>query len=236
MACVGTPPVAVAQPLDGPFATGVRTLADSLGITVIVGMYEPADGGRAHNTLLACGPWGQAGYRKIHLFDAFGSRESDHIAPGHDVVTLDLDGIRVGLATCFDIRFAEQFVAMGTAGAQLVVVPASWSEGPGKAEQWDLLTRARAADAQAWLLAVGQAWVPPRGSAPLGIGRSVLVDPVGRVAVRLGPEPGLLLGDLDTARVDTVRASVPVLALRGAAEGTTGVPGPADCQTPLRPS
>jgi predicted amidohydrolase len=64
---------------------------------------------------------------------------------------IEVGGVRVGLATCFDLRFADQFTALGRDGAELVVVPASWGAGPGKEEQWDLLTRARATDAQAWL-------------------------------------------------------------------------------------
>lgn len=218
MACVGTRPASVAEPLSGPFGSGITRLADELAVTIVVGMYEPAPDGRAFNTLFLAGPGGRTSYRKIHLFDAFGARESDVIAPGRDLVLADVDGVRVGLATCFDIRFAEQFVALGSAGAQLIVVPASWGDGPGKAEQWDLLTRARASDAQAWLLAVGQAWVPPRGSAPLGIGRTVLVDPLGRVAARLGHEPGVLIGEVDAQVVAGVRASVPVLTLRSSVE------------------
>jgi predicted amidohydrolase len=93
----------------------------------------------------------------------------------------------------------------------LVVVPASWGAGPGKEEQWDLLTRARATDAQAWLLACDQAWTPPVGTDPLGVGRSVLADPLGRVTARLGSEPGLLLGEVDTDLVTSTRERVPVL-------------------------
>lgn len=202
---------AVAEPLDGPWANAVRAVAAELGVVVVVGMFEPAEDGRVHNTLLATGPGIEAAYRKIHLYDAFGSRESDVVAPGSDLVTIDVGGLCVGLATCYDLRFADQFSALGRAGAELVVVPASWGAGPGKEEQWDLLTRARATDAQAWLLACGQAWTPPVGTDPLGIGRSVLADPVGRVRARLGAEPDLLVADVDPAVVASVRERVPVL-------------------------
>jgi predicted amidohydrolase len=150
-------------------------------------------------------------YRKIHLFDAFGSRESAVVAPGEGLVRIQVDGVSVGLATCYDVRFADQFSALGRAGSELVVLPASWGDGPGKAEQWDLLTRARAADAQAWLLACDQAWTPARGRAPLGIGRSVLADPTGTVRARLGSEVGLLIAQIDTELVRGVRERVPIL-------------------------
>jgi predicted amidohydrolase len=210
-AAFGTDLRAIAEPLDGTFATGLRKIAAETGTVVVAGLFEPAEDGRVHNTLLATGSGVDAYYRKIHLYDAFGSRESDLVAPGKDLVTIEAGGVRIGLSTCYDLRFADQFAALGRAGAQLVVVPASWGAGPGKEEQWDLLTRARATDAQAWLLACDQAWTPPVGTDPLGVGRSVLADPLGRVTARLGSEVGLLLGTVDTDLVISTRERVPVL-------------------------
>ena len=211
MACFGTRLREIAEPLDGPFATGVRAAAAEHAVTVVVGMFEPAGDGRVHNTVLVAGPSGEHAYRKIHLFDAFGSQESRTVAPGSDVVTFDFAGTRVGLATCYDVRFADHFTTLGRAGAELVCLPASWGDGPGKAEQWDVLTRARALDAQAWLVAAGQAWVPDQGTNPLGIGRSVVVDPMGRVRARLGHEPGLLVTTIDLAEVAAARERIPIL-------------------------
>lgn len=211
MACFGTDLAAVAEPLDGAYATGIREAAAEHDVTVVTGMFEPADGSRVHNTLLLTGPDGEVSYRKIHLYDAFGAKESDLVAPGSEHVTIDVHGVRVGLATCYDVRFADQFTALGRAGAQLVVLPASWGDGPGKAHQWDLLTAARAHDARAWLLACDQAWTPPKGRQALGIGRSLLADPRGLVRHQLGGETGLLVADVDTDLVADVRSQVPIL-------------------------
>lgn len=211
LAAFGTDLRAVAEPLDGPFATGLRKVAAELGVVVIAGLFEPASDGRVHNTLLATGPDVETSYRKIHLYDAFGSRESDLVAPGNELVTFELRGLTVGLATCYDLRFAAQFTELGRAGAHLIVVPASWGAGPGKEEQWDLLTRARAADAQSWLLACDQPWTPPTGSDPLGIGRSVLADPLGRISTRLAAAPDLLLATVNDTLPSTTRESVPIL-------------------------
>lgn len=209
-----------AEPLDGPFAEGVREAADDHDVVAVVGMFTPADEvtgadgrtrSRVHNTLLVTGGATEAAYRKIHLFDAFTTTESETVAPGEQVVTVDVDGWRVGLATCFDVRFADHFTTLGRAGAELVVLPASWGDGPGKAEQWDLLTRARAHDAQAWLLAVGQAWTPDSTRGPFGIGRSCLVDPAGGLRARLGGGPELLLGEVERGLVAATRRQVPVL-------------------------
>lgn len=211
MAAFGTDLRAVAEPLDGPFAEGIRQVAAEVGVGVVIGMFEPAPDGRVYNTLLVTGCGVETSYRKVHRYDAFGARESDLVAGGDALVTFEFDGLVVGLATCYDLRFADQFTGLGRAGAQLICVPASWGEGPGKAEQWDLLVRARAADAQAWLLACDQAWTPPAGTDPLGIGRSALVDPTGSVRARLGSEPGVLAEDVDAATVAAVRARIPIL-------------------------
>lgn len=211
----------VAEPLDGRFADGVRKLAQRHDVTVVVGMFTPADEittadgrsrDRVHNTLLVTGPGTtETVYRKIHLYDAFGNRESDTVAPGDESVTVEIEGWRVGLATCYDVRFGDQFTRLGRSGAELVVLPASWGDGPGKASQWDLLTRARAHDAQAWLLAVGQAWTPDAINGPYGIGRSVLADPTGEVRARLGGGEDLLVGEVDRDLVRSTRRTIPVL-------------------------
>lgn len=201
-----------AEPLDGPIAQSIRDAAAEAGITVVAGLFEPV-GDLVANTLLLTGPAGETSYRKVHLFDALGSRESDTVEAGTEYVVAEIaGGVKVGLATCYDVRFAEQFTALGKLGAEVVVLPASWGDGPDKEEQWDLLVRARAMDAQAWMVAAGQAWQEPHGPAPLGIGRSAVVDPIGRVLERLDEEPGLLVADLDLTVVADVRERIPVLA------------------------
>ncbi|MEV6082758.1 carbon-nitrogen hydrolase family protein [Streptomyces parvulus] len=217
MACFGTPLAPLAEPLDGPWADGVRRVARETGTVVVAGMFTPADGGRVANTLIATGPGVEASYDKIHLYDAFGFRESDTVAAGRGPVLIDVDGVRMGLATCYDIRFPELFRAHADAGAAAVLLAASWGAGPGKAEQWELLARARALDATVWLAAVGQADPGTGGgpgSAPTGIGHSLVAGPDGTVRHALGAEPGLLLADLGVDEVDEVRRRISVLANR----------------------
>jgi deaminated glutathione amidase len=219
MACFGTPLGPLAEPLDGPWATEVRQIAKDTGLVVVAGMFTPARDGRVTNTLLATGPGVETSYDKIHLYDAFGYAESDSVAPGSKVVTFDLQGLRIGLATCYDVRFPELFRAHADAGAHLSLLPASWGAGPGKREQWELLIRARALDATVWLAAVGQAdpaatGLAPVTSAPTGIGHSALIGPDGTVRERLKAGPGLLVGDVDPDEVAAVRRSVSVLANR----------------------
>jgi predicted amidohydrolase len=219
MAAFGTRLGPLAEPLDGPWADAVRGIAASHGVVVVAGMFTPAPDGRVTNTLLATGPGVEAAYDKIHLYDAFGFAESATVAPGSRIVTIDVDGLRLGLATCYDVRFPELFRAHADAGAVATLLPASWGAGPGKLEQWELLVRARALDATLWVAAVGQAdpaasGVVPHPTAPTGIGHSALVGPDGTVRHRLGAGPGLLVADLDADDVTDVRARISVLANR----------------------
>lgn len=219
MCAFGNPVAEAAEPLDGPWAGAVRALAREFGLTIVAGMFTPGTGGRVRNTLLMAGPSADAHYDKIHLFDAFGFAESEAVDPGTRVSTFRLNGTTLGLATCYDVRFPQLFVANAEAGAAINIVCASWGAGPGKAEQWDLLVRARALDSTSFVLACGQgdpvtAGVKSAGSAPTGIGRSAVVSPLGEVLGRLDGGEGLLVADLDLAVVDRVRASLPVLANR----------------------
>ncbi|MFG2859476.1 carbon-nitrogen hydrolase family protein [Streptomyces sioyaensis] len=208
---------AVAEPLDGPWAEGVRAVARETGVTVVAGMFTPADGGRVANTLLATGPGVEESYDKIHLYDAFGFRESDTIAAGSRVVTIDVDGVRVGLATCYDLRFPELFRAHADAGATVSVLPASWAAGPGKRAQWDLLVRARALDATVWVAAVDQSAPDPEvdpeapTKTPSGVGHSALIGPDGTVRAQLGAAPDLFVGEVDAEEALRVRRAVAVL-------------------------
>jgi predicted amidohydrolase len=218
MCCFGVPLGPVAEPLDGPWAQRVRTIAAEAGLTVVAGMFTPADDGRVHNTLLATGAGVEAGYDKIHLFDAFGFTESRTVAPGTEPVIVEIGGAPVGLATCYDLRFPGLFQELAGRGATVVLVPASWGAGPGKREQWDLLVRARALDSTAFVAACDQADPTTagreEGKAPTGIGASAVVGPLGSVQHQLAAEPGLLVADLDLDAVERARASVPVLANR----------------------
>jgi predicted amidohydrolase len=142
----------VAEPLDGPWATRLADVAQAHGVTVVAGMFTPAEGGRVRNTLVAAGPGPAAHYDKIHLFDAFGFAESDTVAAGEDPVMIDVAGVRVGLTTCYDVRFPGLYSRLAEQGAAVVCVAASWAAGPGKVDQWQLLTRARALDSTVFVL------------------------------------------------------------------------------------
>jgi len=208
----------LAEPLDGSFGTGLAAAARETGVAVVAGVFEPAPDGRVYNTAVAYDGDGSlvSAYRKIHLFDALGQRESDLVAPGAEPVVTDLAGLRVGFLTCYDIRFPELARVLVDRGAELIVVPAAWGAGLFKEEHWVTLTRARAIENTVWVATADQVPDPaePSTRAPTGIGRSMLIDPMGTVRVDLGPYPGVAVADVDTKLTAQVRTSLPCLEHR----------------------
>jgi deaminated glutathione amidase len=209
---------ALAEPIDGAFCTGLAEIARGAGVAVVAGVFEAAPGGRVFNTTVGFDTDGElaAAYRKIHLFDALGYRESDTVAAGDDLVLADLAGLRVGFLTCYDIRFPELSRALAMGGAELLVVPAAWAAGLYKEEHWVTLVRARAIENTIWVAAAGQVPDPaePASRAPTGIGRSLLVDPMGVVRLDLGPAAAVTAGAVDVEYTASVRAALPCLANR----------------------
>jgi predicted amidohydrolase len=209
---------AAAEPLDGPFCSGLAEAAKENGVALVAGVFEPAPDGRVYNTAAVFDGDGTlvASYRKLHLFDAFTQRESDLVAPGSSVVLTELAGVPVGVQICYDIRFPELTRALAVGGASLVTVSAAWQAGLFKEEHWVTLLRARAIENTVWIAAVGQ--VPDREEkptrAPTGVGRSMLIDPLGVVRADLGPSPAVTVVNADMSLVETVRRTLPSLANR----------------------
>ncbi|WP_328614634.1 carbon-nitrogen hydrolase family protein [Amycolatopsis sp. NBC_00355] len=218
MARFGRPLDAVAEPLDGPWASAVAAVAAEHDVVVVAGMFTPADG-RVRNTLLVTGGGHHRGYDKIHLYDAFGFAESDTVAPGTSWTTFEFEGVVYGVATCYDVRFPELFRALADDGADVVLLPASWGAGEGKREQWEVLVRARALDSGCWVLACGQADPAATGvtvnpKAPTGIGHSLASDGFGRVLASAGPGAETLVVDVDPAVAVAARTATGALANR----------------------
>jgi deaminated glutathione amidase len=204
-----------AEPLDGPFRTGLSQAARSSGVALAAGMFTTGPGDLVYNTTVAIDATGQlvAAYHKIHLFDALGTRESETIAPGHDIVVAELAGLKVGFLTCYDVRFPELAGALARRDADLLVIGSAWAAGLFKEEHWVTLVRARAIENTIWIAAAGQVPDPgePPTKAPTGIGRSLLVDPMGTARLDLGSAPGIAVGIVDTELTARVRSVLPSL-------------------------
>src|SRR5690625_4493073 len=205
----------LAQPLDGPFLTAVRAAAAETGGGVVAGTMGPTGTeGRCQNLAVLLGPDGQVAgeYRKVHLFDAFGVRESEVLDGGpagaSNLLTAQVGGLRLGVATCYDLRFPEIFRLLADAGVQLLVVIAAWADGPGKAEQLEVLARARALENTSYLLLASQ----PGGGR---VGRSAVISPLGTVIEQGAASDAVILhAELDQDVVTRARKAVPSLTHR----------------------
>ena len=213
----GVPLARVAEPLHGPWASAVRSIAADASVVVVAGMFVPSGDGRVTNTLIATGPGVEAHYDKIHLYDAFGFTESRTVAPGHEPVVIDVAGVGVGLTTCYDVRFPALYTELADRGAKVMTVSASWGSGPGKLEQWTLLVRARALDATSFVAAAGQAYPGPElatKGAPMGVGGSLIASPLGEVVADAGADPAVVVADIDLHAIDDARNTIAVLRNR----------------------
>ena len=204
--------VAAAEPLDGPFVTALAALAADRGVHIVAGMLEATDDpNRFSNTLVAVDPAGEtvAKYRKLHLYDAFGDRESDWVRAGavEEPETFDVGGLRVGLQTCYDIRFPEVTRRLVDAGVELVLVPSEWVRGPLKEQHWRTLLTARALENTVYVAAADHA-------PPVGVGNSMVIDPMGVELVTIGETTDVAVAWVLPERLAAVRARNPALALR----------------------
>ncbi|HEU5036185.1 MAG TPA: carbon-nitrogen hydrolase family protein [Nocardioides sp.] len=197
-----------AESLDGPFVTEVARVAKERGTTVVAGMFERCgDPARPFNTLVVRGD-AEASYRKIHLYDSFGYRESDRLSAGAvEPVLIDVAGFRVGLMTCYDLRFPEHARRLVDEGAEVLVVPAAWVAGPRKVDHWRTLALARAIENTVFVVAAGQ-------PGPRYTGHSLVVDPLGDVLAEAGDGPEVVSAELDRESLVTARKTNPSLANR----------------------
>ena len=203
------------QALDGDFVAAVAEAAKAHGIAALVGMSESlpdlGDDHRDSNTVVGVSSTGETvgAYRKIHLYDAFGYRESDQVRPGEigQPLVLQVGDVSVGVLTCYDLRFPEAFRWVTDAGADLIALPAAWAVGPAKEDHWRTLVRARAIENTVFLAAAGQ-------TGPTSCGQSMVVDPMGVELACAGERPGIAIATVSRERLEQVRAVNPSLSNR----------------------
>lgn len=209
-----------AETIPGPLTDLLATQARRHGIYLHAGsILERVEGEpKVFNTTVVFDPTGKiiAKYRKIHLFDVdletdTSYRESATVGAGDEIVTVDLDGVTVGLTICYDLRFPELFRILALRGAKAIILPAAFAMATGR-DHWETLIRARAIENGLYMLAPGQVGIHPPGL--WCYGRSMVVDPWGVVVAKSSDTPGLLVTRLDFLLVDRVRSQVPSLANR----------------------
>lgn len=212
--------VAAGEPeRDGSAYRMCRKLAQDCKIYVHSGsFYETtALGDRVYNTSVVFDPDGEeiARYRKIHLFDIHtpdGLRygESDAVAPGSATTVVDIDGLRFGLAICYDLRFPELFQQLARDGADVLVLPAAFTMQTGK-DHWEVLCRARAIENQCYFLAAGQIGpVENPDGKRFTYGHSLVCDPWGHVIAKASDTIGFVSAWIDPQRIADTRKQIPL--------------------------
>ena len=198
-----------AQTLDGEFLSLLLAESRTNRMTTVLTIHVPSSPGRAVNTLVVLRE-GEviAHYGKLHLYDAFRIQESRLVDAGNSIPPLiEVDGMRVGVMTCYDLRFPELALSLALQGAELLVLPAAWVNGPLKAHHWATLLAARALDTTCYIVAAGECGTR-------NIGQSRIVDPLGVTLTVTGDQPGLIFADVTADFVREVRAQLPVLQNR----------------------
>jgi predicted amidohydrolase len=211
---------AAAQTLDGPVVSWAQSLARELGVDLVAGSMVERIAGREKlgNTSLHVGPDGEvkAVYRKLHLFDVEidGSvyADSETESPGDEIVASRLaGGTGLGMSICYDLRFPELFRILTLRGAEVIVVPSAFTV-PTTRDHWEVLLRARAIENQVFVLAANQ--IGRHGGGLRSGGRSLIIDPWGLVLAGAPDAEGVIVAELDLARVADVRQRIPALRHR----------------------
>lgn len=199
-----------AETLYGPCVEKISQLSAELKVAVIFGINEIAGNGRIHNTLIGMDS-GKiiSTYRKVHLYDAFGYKESDRViaAEPNNGTIFEVEGNRIGMQTCYDLRFPETTRALVDQGATIIAVPAEWIPGPLKEYHWNTLIRSRAIENTVYVVASGQC-------APTGAGHSAIIDPMGVPLATVGEAQGIAITNVNSQRIEDVRKINPAINLR----------------------
>ena len=215
---------------DGETVAAMRGWARTHGLTIVGGSIVERREGREKlsNTCVVFDPEGEiaAVYRKIHMFDVeVGGhvyRESETEEPGDGPVTCEIEGWKVGLTVCYDVRFPELYRILAVEGCEVMTVPAAFTLFTGK-DLWEILLRARAVENQCYVVAANQWGMFSGGKAAYG--RSMVVDPWGVVLAQAPDEDAVIAAELDRNRLEDVRKHLPSLANRqpAAYQWPTGV-------------
>lgn len=199
-----------------PALAAFRDLAKEMGVWLHCGTLHVRLGtDRLANRSLVLNAEGEivARYDKIHMFDVdLGGgesyRESATFAPGEQAVVVDLPWGRLGLSVCYDIRFPHLYRALAQAGADFLTIPAAFTKVTGEAH-WHVLQRARAIETGCFVISPAQTGTHARGRKTFG--HSLMIEPWGGVLADGGEAPGVILAEIDPARVEEVRGKVPSL-------------------------
>jgi predicted amidohydrolase len=202
--------VSEAEDRDGPTLTALRDVARELSAHIHTGSFVEKEGEQHFNSSYLLSPQGEilAKYRKIHLF-GYNSREAQILDHGNEVVVADTSFGKLGLATCYDLRFPELFRRMVEKGAELFLICSAWPYP--RLEHWIMLNRVRALENQCFLVSANS--VGMNGSSQF-VGHSMMVNPWGIILASGGDEEVVLRAEFNLNEVKSARERFPALADR----------------------
>lgn len=203
---------ALSERRGGPFVSAVAAAAARHGIEVVGTFYERgrARSSRVYDSSFHLDAAGRlvSLYRKIHLYDALGFRESDKMAPGGSIAAPAPSAAgRLGMMVCYDLRFPEMSRTLAQAGSDVIVAPSAWVRGRLKEDHWITINRARAIENGCYM-------VSPDQVGNIYCGRSIVVDPFGEVLLDMGKRRGIGYAEVDPDVADRTRRDLPLLKNR----------------------
>lgn len=198
-----------AETVDGNFVSNIVRKAKETGIEVVGTIYESSPTDKAYDTaFLLDGSGVRLVYRKTHLYDALGFKESDKLEAGDALIEpVDSTAGKAGMMICYDLRFPEVARALAEARAQIIFAPSAWVQGEGKVEHWQVMNRARALENGCFV-------VSPAHTGNIYCGHSMVTDPTGKVLLDMKTDPGIAYVDIDIDKVSETRKVLPLLKNR----------------------
>ena len=200
----------IAETVKGNFVTTLCKEAKKHNVEVVAAIYEKGRGERVYDTAVVISRKGTvtSAYRKLHLYDALGFKESKKLLAGKRIEKPARTAAgNIGVMICYDLRFPELSRLLTVKGANILVAPSGWVQGPMKEEHWQTMVKARAIENGSYVVAPDQV-------GNIYAGRSMVVDPFGAVLLDMGQREGMEVVELDMKSVARVRESLPLLKNR----------------------
>ena len=201
----------LAETINGNFVSEIAKSAKENHIQVVGSFYEKsAKKDRVYDTSFVIDKTGKviSTYRKIHLYDALGFRESDKMTSGSKIAKPVKTSVgKVGMMICYDLRFPEMSRSLAAAGSEVLVAPSAWVKGDMKEEHWLTINKTRAIENGCYVIAPDQV-------GNIYCGRSVIVDPYGKILVDMKKKQGIAYADIDLKKIKQIRKVLPLLKNR----------------------
>ena len=201
----------LAETINGNFISEIAKSAKENRIQVVGSFYEKsAKKDRVYDTSFVIDKTGKvlSTYRKIHLYDALGFRESDKMTSGSKIAKPVKTSIgKIGMMICYDLRFPEMSRSLAAAGSEVLVAPSAWVKGDMKEEHWLTINKTRAIENGCYVIAPDQV-------GNIYCGRSVIVDPYGKILVDMKKKQGIAYADIDLKKIKQIRKMLPLLKNR----------------------